>query len=200
MNDGQARLLPLRLGIVNAFLLRGREKHVLVDTGTAGKLSAISGHLERCGVSLTDIGLILVTHAHPDHIGSLADIVQATGAKVVVHRQEVEHLRGIVPDILVDDEFDLNLYGFAGKVIWTPGHTRGSVSVVLESGEAVVGDLVLPRFMAFGPPAIAFWAASRDDSLASIRRVLELKPTAIFASHGGPYRPETVAGLVRSRA
>jgi len=200
VNDGQARLLPLRLGIVNAFLLRGREKHVLVDTGTAGKLSAISGHLERCGVSLTDIGLILVTHAHPDHIGSLADIVQATGAKVVVHRQEVEHLRGIVPDILVDDEFDLNLYGFAGKVIWTPGHTRGSVSVVLESGEAVVGDLVLPRFMAFGPPAIAFWAASRDDSLASIRRVLELKPTAIFASHGGPYRPETVAGLVRSRA
>jgi hydroxyacylglutathione hydrolase len=200
VNDGQAGLLPLRLGIVNAFLLRGREKHVLVDTGTAGKLSAIADLLERSGVSLTDIGLILVTHAHPDHIGSLADIVQATGAKVVVHRQEAEHLRGIVPDILVDDEFDLNPYGVAGKVIWTPGHTRGSVSVVLESGEAIVGDLVLPHFIAFGPPAIVFWAASRDDSLASIRRVLDLKPTAILASHGGPYRPEAVAGLVRSRA
>jgi hydroxyacylglutathione hydrolase len=199
VNDGQAGLLPLRLGIVNAFLLRGREKHVLVDTGTAGKLSAIADLLERSGVSLTDIGLILVTHAHPDHIGSLADIVQATGAKVVVQRQEAEHLRGIVPDILVDDEFDLNPYGVAGKVIWTPGHTRGSLSVILESGEAIVGDLVLPRFMAFGPPAIAFWAASREDSLASIKRVLDFKPSIFLTSHGGPWAPTALAGLVRRR-
>ena len=68
---------------------------------------------------------------------------------------------------------------------------------MLESGEAVVGDLVLPRFMVFGPPAIAFWAASREDSLASIRKVLDLKPSTILTSHGGPYRPEALARLVR---
>lgn len=46
-------------------------------------------------------------------------------------------------------------------------------------------------------PAIAFWAASREDSIASIRRVLDLKPSIILTSHGGPYRPEALAVLVR---
>jgi len=223
MNDGQAGLLPLRLGFVKAFLLRGAGKHVLVDSGTAGNLAKIVAQLERGGINLRDIGLVVVSHAHPDHTGSLTAVVQATGARVAAHRLETEHLRtgmqppaaqsrlsrfffrpstkpsasGVEPDILVDDELDLNPYGVAGKVIWTPGHTRGSLSVMLVSGEAIVGDLVLPRFMAFGPPAIAFWAASREDSLASIRKVLDLRPSTMFTSHGGPYAPSALAGLAR---
>jgi len=223
VNDGQAGLLLLRLGFVKAFLLRGAEKHVLVDSGTAGNTAKIILQLERGGVNPQDIGLIVVTHAHADHTGSLADVVQATGAKVAVHRLEAEYVRtgmhppaaqnrlssilfrsstkpsaaGVEPDILVGDELDLNPYGVAGRVVWTPGHTRGSVSVVLESGEAIVGDLVLPRYMSFGPPAIAFWAASREDSVASIRKVLDLKPSIILTSHGGPYRPEAFARLIR---
>jgi len=223
MTDVQAGLLPLRLGFVKVFLLRGAEKQVLIDSGTAGNLPAIAAHLERAGVGVKDIGRIVATHAHADHTGSLDAVVRATGAKVAVHRLEAEYLRtgmhppaaqnrlsriffrpstrpgaaGVEPDILVDDELDLNPYGVAGKVIWTPGHTRGSMSVMLESSEAVVGDLVLPRFMAFGPSAIAFWSASREDSLASIRKVLDLKPSIILTSHGGPYRPEALAKLVR---
>ena len=218
MNDGQAGLLPLQLGFVKAFLVRGAGKHVLVDSGVAGNSAKIIAQLERCGVNPRDIGLIVVTHAHPDHTGSVADVVQATGAKVAVHRLEAEYVRtgmsppaaqnrlsriffrpsekpsaaGAQPDIFVDNELDLNPHGVAGRVIYTPGHTRGSVSVVLESGEAIVGDLVLPRYMSFGPPAIAFWATSREDSVASIRKVLDLKPSIILTSHGGPYRPEAM--------
>jgi hydroxyacylglutathione hydrolase len=195
-SDVHVGLLTLRLGFVKAFLLSGARKHVLIDTGTKGQLSAITGQLEREGVGLKDIGLIVVTHAHPDHTGSLADVAEATGAKVLAHRLEADHMCKS-PDVVVEDELDLNQYDVRARVIWTPGHTRGSLSVVLESGEAVVGDLVLPRFMAFGPPAIAFWAASREDSLASIRRVLNLKPSVILTSHGGPYRPEVLARLVR---
>ena len=196
MNDGKVGLLTLRLGFVKAFLLRGAGKHVLIDTGTKGQLPAITGQLEREGVGLKDIGLIVVTHAHADHTGSLADVADATGAKVLAHRLEADHMC-TSPDVVVEDELDLNQYDVRARVIWTPGHTRGSVSVLLESGEAVVGDLVLPRFMAFGPPAIAFWSASREDSLASIRKVLDLKPSVILTSHGGPYRPEALARLVR---
>jgi hydroxyacylglutathione hydrolase len=169
---------------------------VLIDTGTKGQLPAIAGQLEREGVGLKDIGLIIVTHAHTDHTGSLADVAEATGAKVLAHRLEADRMC-TSPDVVVEDEFDLNQYAVAARVIWTPGHTRGSLSVVLGSGEVIVADLVVPRFMAFGPPAIAFWAASREDSLASIRKVLDLKPSVILTSHGGPYRPEALAGLVR---
>jgi hydroxyacylglutathione hydrolase len=195
VNGVQAGLLALRLGFVKAFLLKGAGRHVLVDTGTKGQLPAITGQLEREGVGLKDIGLIVVTHAHPDHTGSLADVAEATGAKVLAHRLEADHMC-TNPDVVVEDELDLREYDVRARVIWTPGHTRGSLSVTLESGEAVVGDLVLPRFMAFGPPAIAFWAASREDSLASIRRVLDLRPSVILTSHGGPYRPEVLARLV----
>jgi glyoxylase-like metal-dependent hydrolase (beta-lactamase superfamily II) len=191
-------VLPLRLGFVKAFLARGRGKHVLVDSGTAGSSARILAGLGRAGVGLRDIGLIVVTHVHPDHTGGLAELVKATGAKVAVHRLEAEHPgTRLASDILVDEELDLNPHGVGGKVIWTPGHTRGSMSVVLESGEAIVGDLVLPRFMAFGPPAIAFWAASPEESVASIRKVLTLNPSILHTSHGGPYRPEAVARLVR---
>jgi hydroxyacylglutathione hydrolase len=196
VSNAQAGLLPLRLGFVKAFLVRDEGKHVLVDTGTAGSSKKIIARLERVGVCPCDIGLIVVTHVHPDHTGGLAELVKATGAKVAVHRLEAEHPgTRVEPDNLVDEELDLKPYGVAGKVIWTPGHTRGSVSVMLESGEAIVGDLVLPRFMSFGPPAIAFWAASREDSIASIRKVLDLRPSIILTSHGGPYQPEALARL-----
>ena len=196
MNHTKVGLLPLRLGFVKAFLLKGAGKHVLIDTGTKGRLPAITGQLERKGVGLKDIGLVVVTHAHPDHTGSLVDVAEATGAKVLAHRLEADHMC-MRPDVVVEDELDLNQHDVRARVIWTPGHTRGSLSVMLESGEAVVGDLVLPRFMAFGPPAIAFWSASRGDSLASIRKVLDLKPSVILTSHGGPYRPEALAKLAR---
>jgi hydroxyacylglutathione hydrolase len=192
-------VIPVSLGMVKVFILAG-DRPVLVDTGTAGNAERILTGLRLQGIEPNAIGLVLITHTHGDHIGSLAEIKKIITAPVAVHRFEADSLRrgsGVEPDILLVDEQDLLQYGIAGKVIWTPGHSRGSLSVIMESGESVVGDLVLPRFMAFGPPAIAFWAASREDSLASIRKVLDLKPSIIRSSHGGPYRPEALAGLVR---
>jgi hydroxyacylglutathione hydrolase len=195
-------VIPVPLGMVKTFILPG-DRPVLVDTGTAGNARRILTGLERQGVKPERVGLVLITHTHADHYGSLADLKKTIPAPTAVHRLDAEALRagaGVEPDVLLEDEFDLRQYGIAGKVIWTPGHSRGSVSAIMESGEAVVGDLVLPRFMAFGPPAIAFWAASREDSLASVRKILALKPTVVHTSHGGPYRPEALAGLGRSRA
>jgi hydroxyacylglutathione hydrolase len=196
---GVNRAIPVSLGMVKVFILAGN-RPVLVDTGTAGNARRILAGLKRHGIDPSAIGLVLITHTHGDHIGSLADINRIVRAPVAVHRLDADSLRrgsGVEPDILLEDDFDLRQYGVAGKVIWTPGHSRGSVSVMLESGEAVVGDLVLPRFMAFGPPAIAFWSASREDSIASIRKVLALKPSVILTSHGGPYDPGSLTRLTR---
>ena len=213
-----SNVIPVSLGMVKTFILQG-DRSALVDTGTPGNAGRVLAGLDRQGVKPEDISLIVITHSHADHYGSLAELKQTIKAPVAVHRLDAESMRtgtgqptgrrrpsrggsgpvvpGVEPDILIDDELELQQYGVSGKVIWTPGHSRGSVSIMMESGEAVVGDLVLPRFMAFGPPAIAFWSASREDSLASIRKVLDLKPSTILTSHGGPYRPEVLARLVR---
>jgi hydroxyacylglutathione hydrolase len=192
-------VIPIRLGMVKAFVTHG-DRPILIDTGTRGNARRILAAFGHEGVEPEVIGLILITHTHPDHIGSLAELKKTIPAPVAVHRLEADALRegsGVEPDILLEDDFDLRQHGAAGRVIWTPGHSRGSVSVMLESGEAVVGDLVLPRFMAFGPPAIAFWSASREDSITSIRKVLALKPSIVHTSHGGPHKPESLARLAR---
>ena len=192
-------VIPIALGMVKSFILTG-ERSVLVDAGTPRKADRILAELERHGVEPNHVRLVLITHTHTDHVGSLAELRKTIAAPVAVHRLDAESLRrgaGVEPDVVVEADLDLRQYGVAARAIWTPGHTRGSLSVMLESGEAVVGDLVLPRFMAFGPPAIAFWAASHDDSLESIGKVLNLKPSVILTSHGGPYRPEALARLVR---
>jgi hydroxyacylglutathione hydrolase len=192
-------VIPVSLGMVKVFILTG-DRPVLVDTGTRGNARRILSGLERHGVKPENVGLVLITHTHGDHIGSLAELKKVIPAPVAVHRLDADALRegsGVEPDVLLEEDFDLRQYGVAAKVVWTPGHSRGSVSVLLESGEAVVGDLVLPRLMAFGPPAIAFWAVSREDSIASIRKVLALRPSVIHSSHGGPCKPEALARLAR---
>ena len=194
-----SNVIPVSLGMVKVFVLQGN-RPVLVDTGTPGNAGRVLAGLDRQGVKPEDISLIIITHSHADHYGSLAELKHTIKAPVAVHRLDAESMRAgasVEPDVLLEDEFDLRQYGVAGNLIWTPGHSRGSVSIMMSSGEAVVGDLVLPRFMAFGPPAIAFWSASREDSLASIRKVLGLKPSVILSSHGGPYRPEALAKLAR---
>jgi hydroxyacylglutathione hydrolase len=100
------------------------------------------------------------------------------------------------PDITFEDEWRLDEYGVAGRVIPTPGHSPGSVSVLMDSGEAIVGDLVMGRFTHLlrqpGRPIIA-WNPERNQE--SIRRLVAFSPRIVYASHGGPF--EDISGLVK---
>jgi glyoxylase-like metal-dependent hydrolase (beta-lactamase superfamily II) len=100
------------------------------------------------------------------------------------------------PDITFEDEWRLDEYGVAGRVILTPGHSPGSVSVLMDSGEAIVGDMVMGRFTHLlrqpGRPFIA-WNPERNQE--SIRQLVALSPRIVYASHGGPF--EDISGLVK---
>jgi len=92
------------------------------------------------------------------------------------------------PDIVFEDEFRLDDYGVAGRVLLTPGHTPGSVSVLLDSGEAIVGDVVMGQLMGMlhkpGPPIVA-WDLERN--WESVRRLVALSPRVVYVGHGGPF-------------
>lgn len=69
-------------GPVNIYLLRVHDGYALVDTGFPGSEKKLLQALAELGVAPEDIRHILLTHAHPDHIGSAAAIKRLTGAKV----------------------------------------------------------------------------------------------------------------------
>ncbi len=79
-------LYQLKLGISSAFLLDSAEDGcILFDTGYPDKQDAILGELRRIGKQPSDLRHIVLTHAHPDHIGSLRALQAATGATTYIH-------------------------------------------------------------------------------------------------------------------
>jgi glyoxylase-like metal-dependent hydrolase (beta-lactamase superfamily II) len=206
--------------IVNAHLVVGTDGCVLVDAGIPGTEKRVERVLAREGRSLEDIKLIVVTHAHVDHAGNAARMRELTGAPILAHRGDIEHYRREVPmtfrptsasarlfyktgialgpyapftpDIIVDDDdFPLDAYGVSGKVVRTAGHTQGSISVVLQGGDALVGDLVASGIFIGGLARLgrALRPPFEDDPQAVSRSLLRLLDAGIerfHMGHGGP--------------
>ena len=77
---------------VNAWLI-DRDGLTLVDTGVPGSADKILAAVRELGRQPSDVRHILITHAHVDHIGSLAALKQATGAKVYAHPLDAPIIR-----------------------------------------------------------------------------------------------------------
>lgn len=81
-------LYPIRLGAVNAFVIKD-EGLTLIDTGYTNSMSAIVSALRNGSEDPMAIKRIILTHAHPDHVGSAAAIKQTLGVPVLAHELEV---------------------------------------------------------------------------------------------------------------
>ena len=98
----------------------------------------------------------------------------------------------VEPDILVEGDYDLRPWGVDGKLIETPGHSVDSMSVVLDSGDVLVGDLIAAP--PHGDVCLAFLSDTPGDNAtlyASVDRVME-HARCVYSGHGGPYTPEQV--------
>ena len=89
--------------------------------------------------------------------------------------------------MLVGDEgLDLKPYGVTGRVVHTPGHSPGSVSVVLPCGEAFVGDLAMNGPPICRKPTFGIFAPDPEIVPASWRRLVEMGVHTVFPAHGQP--------------
>lgn len=216
-----ATVVPMRLRLSNAYLVRG-ERPVLVDTGSPGEEKAILRVLARERIDPRSLSLILHTHGHSDHAGSTRELQRLTAAPVAVHAADATMLAAgrngplpptrlkarlirplvdrpfppVAPDITFDRELDLTPFGVDGQVVLTPGHTAGSISVLLEGGEAIVGDVMMGGFMGGrlqpGRPAYHYFAADLAAVRQSIRQLLDRNPSRLYVGHGGPLDPAAV--------
>ena len=76
-------------------------------------------------------------------------------------------------------------------MISTPGHTPGSISIVLVSKEAIVGDLMM-AFFSKKKPKYPMWSTSISEVNESISKIIKFSPEIIYGGHGGPFSAETV--------
>jgi glyoxylase-like metal-dependent hydrolase (beta-lactamase superfamily II) len=96
-------------------------------------------------------------------------------------------------DISIDDKgFDLSEYGIEGKVVYTPGHSSGSVSVVLDSGEAFVGDMAMNGFPFRKGPGLPVFAEDLPLLRQSWQKLIETGVKTVFPSHGKPFSIEKI--------
>jgi hydroxyacylglutathione hydrolase len=214
-------IIKLKLALSNAYLVRGR-KTILVDTGSPREGMKILRALARLGIEPKDFSLILHTHAHFDHAGSTLQLKHWIDVPTAVHTADAEMLargrvhaptptnlegRLIIPfvntpfsavkaDILIDEEISLKEFGVNGKVIFTPGHTAGSISVLLANGEAIVGDLMMGGSMGGNlfpsRPNYHYYADDLAQVRASIRKLIDMKVKKFYVGHGGPLGADVV--------
>lgn len=104
--------------------------------------------------------------------------------------------RGVAPHVHLEDEMSLEKFGFSGKVIHTPGHTRGSVSVVLEDGSAFTGDLVMGKTAVNDKPSLGAFAENLGDLYRSWLKILKAGAKIIYPAHGKPFSSSELEDLL----
>jgi hydroxyacylglutathione hydrolase len=94
--------------------------------------------------------------------------------------------------VLKDKEFSLDDYGIEGKVIHTPGHSSGSVSILLNTGEAFVGDLATNKFPLRLTPGLPIFAEDWPKLIESWKKLLDLGVKIIYPAHGDPFSADII--------
>ena len=98
---------------------------------------------------------------------------------------------GAEPDLLVDDLFNLEAYGFPGRVIHTPGHTFGSMVVLMADGELIAGDTLFGvQNKQHFPP----FAEDLSALVGSWNKIRELQVKTIYPAHGHYFSVESFLG------
>ncbi len=145
----------------NYYLLEPDRPGLLIDVGWPGTLPKLLNILKRKSVAFQKIKFLLVTHYHPDHAG-LAQEMKEQGVRLIVldsqlafipilarymkpkdHYREIS-LEGNIQLSAEASRSFLRSIGISGEIIYTPGHSEDSVTLILDEGIAFTGDLPNP--------------------------------------------------------
>ena len=217
VRDGQTHTLNLSL------ILDSAAGPTLVDAGLPGQLEGIAAALAEAGVEVRDLKRIVLTHQDVDHVGSLHDLVQASGALVLAHeteapfidgterprfatpellaarpelRQLMERIRWTPVDQPLRDGSHLDVAGGV-RIVSTPGHTAGHICLFVErSGTLIAGDALTAGGGRLEGPS---QAATQDMATAglSVGELADLDVRAIVCYHGGVVSDDAAGQLRR---
>jgi hydroxyacylglutathione hydrolase len=138
----------------NTYFIDGPTR-ILIDPGHIQHFDHVRKGLENLDTKLEDIGLIICTHAHPDHMESV-QLFKAMPTLTTMHEEEWHHLKkmenhisamGINLDSFSPDFFlkegDLSVKGIDLNIFHTPGHSPGGISIYWPKHKTLfTGDLI----------------------------------------------------------
>lgn len=90
----------------------------------------------------------------------------------------------------------LSDYGIPGRILHTPGHSSGSVSILLDSGEALVGDLAMNKFPLRLFPGLPIFAEDSGAVIASWELLLQEGAAEVYPAHGKPFPADVIRKAV----
>jgi glyoxylase-like metal-dependent hydrolase (beta-lactamase superfamily II) len=200
---------------VNCYLVKTGDSYILIDTGFSTKRTGLEKELESAGVRPGNLKLIVLTHGDFDHTGNAAYLRKKFGTEIAMHdgdsgmvergdmfwnRKKSNILLGMIapilfgfgkserfiPDLYIEDGYNLSGYGFDAKVLHIPGHSKGSIGILTAGGDLFCGDLIMNE----DKPGLN---SNMDDSTAansSIEKLKSLKINTVYTGHGKPFHWE----------
>jgi glyoxylase-like metal-dependent hydrolase (beta-lactamase superfamily II) len=220
IQPGLWRLLFHYPSTTNCWFWDDSDGLTLVDAGHPWDAAAIMSAVQQIGQPLRRI---VITHAHPDHSGAAAEVTRATGAQVFAHESEIDYLegRGWMSDLPgfwmchcllvagrclgilnappIEKVVPLSDGSMVGdlRVLHTPGHTPGSISLWAERSQAIFcGDNVMySRSRLYR--GLPWFTLDLDVQKKSCRRYTELPASLLLSGHGPEFRGDVASAMQR---
>jgi glyoxylase-like metal-dependent hydrolase (beta-lactamase superfamily II) len=201
----------------NSYLICSGSENLLVDTGGVSAYNQLQRNIYALNIKPEDISLLILTHTHFDHCQNAYTIKQQTNCKIIMSEKEaiyskpgftplpkgtlaltrlISNLGTLIgrkgfgykpftPDVLITG--DLNLSPSKITLISTGGHSKGSISIIVDDEIAIVGDAM---FGVFRKSIFTPFADNVNDMTDSWGRLLKTGCNTFLPGHGHEIKRE----------
>ncbi|MCK9151488.1 MBL fold metallo-hydrolase [Methanobacterium alcaliphilum] len=203
--------IGFKLGTVNCYLIKIDKGYILIDTGPSNKRFKLEKELESAGCTPENLKLIIITHGDFDHTGNAAYLCEKFNTKIAMHYDDlgmakqgdmfwnrkgnffIKRIAPILfrfgkserfkPELYIDDGEDFSEYGFNAKVIYIPGHSKGSIGILTEDGNLFCGDLLANT----KNPVLNSIMDDTEAANISIKKLESLDINTVYPGHGNSF-------------
>ena len=188
---------------LGSYLITTPEGHILVNTDFEETVPVIRAAVEKLGFKLTDIKIILGSHAHGDHMEADAMVKELTGGRVMAMEQDVPALKKITPggkphpiDRVLHDGDEVKLGGSTLTAHLTAGHTKGCTTWSMKATDAgKTYDVVMVCSVGWNPGYVLVnnkdYPQIADDYVRSFATLRRLPCDVFLGAHIAFYDLET---------